>query len=189
MANVSRVQGFRPVKSGLGAAWNGQLTRYHIPATNSTPIGVGDLVKLSGTGDVNGVPGIAKAGVGDACIGAVVQVDFNMENLNTPQYAPAGVERYVYVADDPQTVYEVQVSNGTPTAAIVGANANFADAGVNTTTGVSGQTLDLSTVATTATLAVKILAFDQGPDNIMAAGAKVLVKINQHQLASNTAGV
>ncbi|UCR75293.1 hypothetical protein vBAfQDWS535_06 [Alcaligenes phage vB_Af_QDWS535] len=189
MANVSRVQGFRPVKSGLGAAWNAQLTRYYIPATNATAIGVGDLVKLSGDADVRGIPAVAKAAVGDACIGAVVQFDFDMENLNTPQYAPANTERYVYVADDPQTVYEVQVSGGTLTATDVGKNADFVDAGINPVTGVSGETVDATTLANTATLALKVMSVVQTPDNEIGTDTKVLVKINQHQLANGSAGV
>lgn len=185
MANVSRVNGFRPVKSVNGAPWNGQLTKYYVASGTSGAIGVGDLVSLNGDVDANGVRGVIKTSVGDASLGAVVNVDFNPADLNTPQYRPASTVRYVYVADDPNTVYEAQVS-GTFSSSAVGQNANHEDAGVSSTTGQSGETVDLDTAATTATLTLKILDFVQSPDNELAASAKVLVKINNHQMAAGT---
>lgn len=185
MANVSRIHGFVPAKTGIGAAWNGQLTKYYVPAGDSTAIFVGDLVKISGEADANGVRGVTKASIGDAVVGAVVNVEYDMVNLNTPQYRPASTARYVYVADDPATIYEVQAS-GTVSATVVGQNANHADAGGSTVTGQSGETVNLATAATTATLTLKILDFVQSPENEVGASAKLRVKINNHQLASGT---
>lgn len=185
MANVSRIHGFVPAKTGLGAPWNGQLTKYFVPSTDSTAIFVGDLVKISGDSDANGVRAVTKASIGDPAVGAVVNVEYIMTNLNTPQYRPASVGMYVYVADDPNTVYEVQAS-GSVTATVVGQNANHADAGGSTVTGQSGETVNLATAATTATLTLKILDFVQSPENEVAANAKLRVKINNHQLASGT---
>lgn len=185
MANVSRVNGFRPAKTGLGAAWNGQLTKYFVAASNATAIFVGDLVSLDGTSDVNGIRGVTKTAIGSPSIGAIVNVEYDMVNLNSPQYRPGSQARYIYVADDPATVFEAQAS-GTVAATTVGLNANHADAGGSTTTGQSGETVDFSTAATTATLTLKILDLVQAPDNEVAANAKVRVKINNHQLASGT---
>ena len=145
-------------------------------------------MSLSGDADVDGVRGVTKTAVGAASIGAVVSFDFNMENLNSPQYRPAGTIHYVYVADDPDTIYEAQAS-GSVSGGVVGSNANHADAGVNTATGGSGETVDLSTAATTNTLTLKILSFTQTPENELAANAKVQVKINNHQLGNSTTGI
>lgn len=190
MANVSRVNGFKPAKTGLGAAWNGQLTKYYVTAGNSTAIYVGDLVSLDGSSDANGVRGVTKTAIGGAAVGSLVQVEYNMVNLNTPQYRPALTATYVYVADDPATVYEVQAS-GTVAATTAGLNANHADAGGSTTTGQSGETVNFATASTTATLTLKILDFVQSPENEVDTSAKVRVKINNHQLAggTGTAGV
>lgn len=189
MANVSRVNGFRPVKYMNGAAWNGQATRYAVPASDGTALFHGDLVKIAGTADANGVRGVTKASVGDAVIGAVVGFSVDPTNLNTPQYRTASTLRYVMVCDDPNVIYECQQS-GTVAAADVGLNANHADAGGSTTTGLSGETLDGSTKATTATLTLKILDFVQRDDNEVGnASAKLLVKINNHQLAAGTGTV
>lgn len=188
MANVSRIHGFVPSRTGSGAPWNGQLTRYYIPASDSTAIAIGDLVGLGGDVDANGIRSVKKAAIGDPCVGAVVNFEYNMVNLNSPQYRPASTVAYVYVADDPQTVYEAEVS-GTFDASAVGQNANHADAGVNTSTGFSGETVNLGTAAVTSTLTLKIMDFVQAPDNEISANAKVLVKINNHQMAPATAGV
>lgn len=186
MANVSRVNGFVPVRNLNGAPANLALTTYYVPASDATALYVGDCVKIAGTADANGRRGVTKAAVGDAICGTVVEVYPNFANLNTPQYRAASVAQYVWVADDPNTIFEVQIS-GTIATTDVGLNANFADAGGNTQTGISGETLDGTTKATTATLTFKILDFDVTPDNDPTlANAKVYVKINNHQLASGT---
>lgn len=185
MANVSRVHGFKPAKTGLGAPWNGQLTKYFVTAGDTTAIFVGDLVSLSGGSDANGVRAVTKTAIGGAAVGAVVNVEYNPVNLNTPQYRPGSTAMYVYVADDPQTVYEVQAS-GTVAATTAGLNANHADAGGSTVTGQSGETVNFATASTTATLTLKILDFVQAPDNEIDTAAKVRVKINNHQLAAGT---
>ena len=191
MPNVSRINGFRPVQNLNGSAWNGQFTVYFVPSSDGTAIYNGDAVNISGAASANGVRAVTKASVGDAIVGHVVGFSVNPLNLNTPQYRAANANvvdggMYVQVCDDPNTVYEVQVS-GTVAAADVGLNANFADAGGSTTTGLSGETLDGSTKATTATLTYKILDFVQKVDNdVTSSFAKVRVKINNHQLATGT---
>lgn len=191
MANVSRVFGFRPVGYLNGAAWNGQTTRYFVPTADGTAIYEGDAVKISGTASASGVRGITKAAVGDAIVGHVVGFSVNPLNLNTPQYRVASANivdggMYVFVADDPNTLFETQVS-GTIAAADVGLNANFVDAGGSTVTGQSGEGLDGSTKAVTATLTYKIMDFMQKVDNdVTLANAKIAVKINNHQLATGT---
>lgn len=191
MANVSRVNGFRPVQNMNGSAWNGTLTRYFIPTADGTAVFEGDAVKIAGTASALGVRGVTKASVGDAIVGHVVGFSVNPLNLNTPQYRPASANiidggMYVYVCDDPNTIFAVQVS-GTIANTDVGLNANFADAGGSTTTGQSGETLDGTTKAVTATLTYKIMDFVQAVDNdVTSSGAKVLVKINNHQLATGT---
>lgn len=190
MANVSRIRGFVPAKTGLGAPWNGQLTKYYVTPGDTTAIFVGDLVSLSGGSDANGVRAVTKTAIGGAAVGAVVDTEYNMVNLNSPQYRPASTGMYVYVADDPNTVYEAQAS-GTVAATTAGLNANHADAGGSTVTGKSGETVNFATASTTATLTLKILDFVQSPENEVDTSAKVRVKINNHQLAggTGTAGV
>lgn len=194
MANVSRVNGFNPVKSLNGAGEVGQINLYFIPSGNAVATFVGDLVKADATGDTVaaggqalGVQSVVQAAAGDATLGVIVGFVVNPLNLNTPQFRTASTGRYVLVADNPNQIFEVQTSNGTLTVADVGLNANFAVAAGSTTTGASGMTLDVATILGTATLPLKIMGFTQRPDNDNTATAsKVLVKINNHQFGSGT---
>lgn len=196
MPNVSRVNGFRPVKTITGAAWNGQATRYFIPSGNATNTFVGDLVKLDGTGDTaaaggkaKGVRTVTQGTAAGAVIGAIVGLEIDPTNLNTPQYRVASTGRYVWVADDPNLLFEAEEDavGGALAVADVGLNVDFIVGTGSTTTGASAMAIDTSTKATTATLPLKIVEFTQREDNdIGAANAKVLVKINNHQLAAST---
>lgn len=189
MANTDRVNGLKPVKYLNGAAWNGQANEYFIPSSDSTAVFVGDLVKLAGSASTDGVPTVAQCAAGDASIGVVVGFRVDPTNLNTPIYRAASTNRYVLVADDPKTVFEIQEDGvgGALAVTNVGQNADVVVAAGSTTTGASGMELDSSTAATTATLVLKILGFSRREDNtIGSANAKVLVVINNHQYGSHT---
>ena len=61
MSSVSRLNGFRPVKSITGAPYNGQGNVYFVPASDSTVIMVGDAVKLLGDARAaTGVPTVTR---------------------------------------------------------------------------------------------------------------------------------
>ncbi len=194
MANTSRVNGLNPVKSLIGGANQGQVNLYFIPSGDATAVFVGDAVKADGTGDpvasggrAEGRQSVIQAAASNAIIGVVVGFAVDPTNLNTPQYRTASTGRYVLLADSPDQIFEIQTSNGTLTVADVGLNANIAVAAGSTTTGTSGMTLDVGTIATTATLPLRIVGFTQRPDNDnTAASSKVLVRINNHQNAAST---
>lgn len=193
MSNVSRVNGFRPARHVDGSPWNGQLTKYFVSGSDATAIFNGDLVKLAAVSDATGVQGVTKfvAGTDSAAVGVVVGVAINPLNLNNPQYRLASTATYVYVSDSPDTMYEVQADTAI-SATGFNKNINVQDAGGSTTTGVSGETVQVSTINTTATLPLKIMGASQKVDNdITSAASKVLVMINNHQLSggTGTAGV
>ena len=200
MANVSKINGFRPVKHLTGAPYNGQANLYYV-YTASANIGVGDVVKFedrstNATGIT--VPTVDLAAAGDAVVGVVVgiinskldpfegKLTTGSINIDTPQYLASGSSAYVLVCDSPDVVFEVEASNGTPTARNIGLNINHANGTLSTTTGASGATIDFGTEATTAALTFKILGFSPRPDNEVGASAKMLVKINNSQLNSGT---
>lgn len=198
MANTSRINGLRAVKAlGATGGYTGSVNTYFIPSGNAANVFIGDPVKADTTGDTSaaggqglGIQSVVPAAAADAVIGVVVGFATNPLNLNTPQYRAGSTGRYVLVADDPNTVFEVQTSNGTLDASSVGLNASLAIGAGSTSTGNSGVTLDAATAAVTATLPFKIVGFSTRPDNeVGAAAAKVLVKINASQLANATAGV
>ena len=187
MANTSRVNGFNPIQWPGGSASNGKVGYYAVAAADATAIYIGDLVKLDGSSDADGVASVTKVATTTVSIvGAVVGVSIVPGSLDTPQYRAASTARYVYVADDPAQLFEVQSSNGTPAVANVGQNATFADAGGSTTTGQSGMTVDFGTLTTLNTAQLQIVGFTQRQDNVVGASAKLLVRINLHQYRSAT---
>lgn len=199
MANVVRINGFRPAKYMNGTPWNGQANLYFIQSSDGTALFVGDLVKFDGGADTNGVPSVTKAlasdntATGSVCVGVITGFVVDPTNLNTPQFRTASTNRYCWVADDPRILFEVEEDavGGALAAVSVGLNANFiaTNAG-STTSGASGMELDTSTAATTAGLALRIVAFSTRVDNeVGSANSKVLVHINKHAYADDAAGV
>lgn len=189
MANVSRINGFRPSRYLSGAPWNGAATKYATQAGDATAIFIGDLVKLDGGADANGLRTVTQGTAGAAAVGVVVGIVVDPTTINSAQYRVASTARYLMVVDDPNVLFEVQEDavGGALAATSVGLNASAIVGSGSTTTGQSGMQLDTSTAATTATLELKIMEFVQRPDNEVAtANAKVLVKINNHQLGSST---
>lgn len=192
MANVNRVNGFRPVMYANGAPYTGKVSRYSIPASDGTAVFVGDLVKTSATADDNGVRGVVQAAAGDACIGVVVGIEPSMTSLDTPQYRVASTLRYVLVADDPAIIFETQEDGDTdPLENIdVGQNIEFVVGAGSTTTGASGMQLDSDSHATTADHSLKLMGLVSRPNNEYVSGGQAytrwLVKINNHQLGSHT---
>lgn len=205
MASVSRINGFRPVKYLDGKPYTGQANIYFVPSSNSDVIMVGDVVKLAGDSrSPTGVQTVARhaGGATETAVGVVVGILYSgmgdtqnvppVTDLNTPVYRRASTDRYLLVADDPNTVFEAQTSGATFAATDVGLNAGPAVAAGNTSSGASGMTVDLATKAVTATLPLKVVGFPYRPDNnIGDSFTNVYVVINNHQYkgGTGTAGV
>lgn len=185
MANADRVNGGRPVKHLDGSPYNGAANRYYVPSSDSTAIFVGDAVKSAGSADANGVASVAQAAAGDAIRGWVVGVEPVTDESTI--YRAASTERYVFVADAPDLVVEIQEDSvgGALAATSVGLNADLVVGSGDTASGRSGMELDSSTAATTSAQ-LRIIGFAQRADNEIGTNAKVLVVANEHELKSTT---
>ncbi len=186
MANVSRINGFRPVRYKGGSPWYGAVNVYHIPATDGTAVYVGDVVKLAGSSTTDGTkPTVTLAAAGDSIVGVVVGFAPNRDNINLGgQYRAASTARDVLVVDDPEVLFEVEAANGTPVNTDVGLNINHAIGTPDATVNRSGAYVDFGTEATTSTLTFTIFGFVAREDNEVGASAKMLVYINKHQRAA-----
>ena len=210
MANTSRINGFRPVKHLNGAPYNGQANIYEVPAGETVPVFIGDLVKLSDSAATSGYPAVEAAvaassqAVSVPIVGAVVgivnakmdPVDGRMTggsiSLDTPVYRAASTKQLVLVADSPDIIFEAEAD-----AAVA-----LADVGLNADLGASAHTLPLVTGASpmyvysttapsaSATRPFQIMGIVKRPDNEAAAAYnKVLVKITTHAYGNAIAGV
>lgn len=198
MANVDTPRGLKPVRYMSGAPYNGAVNAYSTATGDGTAIFIGDPVIISGTAQtINGViyQDVDQAATGDVIVGVVVGVDPMLGSgaggRDSTIHRAASTQRILYVADDPNLLFEIQeVSGGTAlTANDIGLNANFVVGTGNATTGLSGVELNNATEATTNTLDLQIVGFANRPDNEVGEHAKWLVRINRHQRANQVAGI
>jgi hypothetical protein len=197
MPNVSRINGFRVVKTQSGN--NIGVANLYYVASAADEILVGDIVKHGGTTDANGYPTADLCGASDVPVGVVVGVLHSkfdpagkMTNgsvaLDLPavtQIAASGAG-YILVNDDPHVIMAAEASNGTPAAANIGLNISHANGTRTSATVSSPAYLDFGTEATTSTLNFQLLGLVQSVDNEMGASAKLLCRFNVHQY--NTVG-
>lgn len=209
MANTDRQAGFKPVRHLDGTPWNGAVREFLIPSGDSTAVFVGDLVKHGGTSgaagtvvagiDVEGMPtaALATAGTsGQDLLGVVVGFSPNPDSLTT-RHRAASTNRIAYVCVDRSVVYEAQEDGATtPIAqASIGLNAAYTTTAGNATTGQSKMEIDSDSVATTATLPLKIVGLSKRVDNALNTGgagtdkAKFEVILNTGYFMPNIAGV
>jgi hypothetical protein len=201
MANTSRINGFKPVKHLNGSPYNGQANIYEVPAGETVPVFVGDLVKLSDSAATSYYPAV-EAVVGASAqiaagpiLGAVVGIinskfdpvggtmSSGSISLDTPVYRPASTKQFVLVADSDDLIFEAEADASVPLASI----------GLNVGVGASAHTNPLLTGAspmyvysttapdTTSTRPLQIVGVVNRPDNETASAYnKVLVRINVH---------
>jgi hypothetical protein len=195
MSNVASPYGLRSVKMLGGSPFFGATREVKLPINNAVAIYAGDIIQLSSAGNPQAWAATITAGTTAGVIGVCTGVRF--VNPSTKQsmwanYLPANAitggytEVYVYVADDPDTLFQVQGSAafGTLTngaAGAVGKNAalgNFSAgnaatgrSGVNLVVGANGGSL-----ASTATLAMRIVGVVPGTE--LDTYPELLVKFN-----------
>jgi len=190
MANSDAAKGMTPVRYLSGAPYNGAVNTYSVTVANTDgAIYIGDPVKLEGGADTDGVPTVTLATTTNAVVGVVVGV--KPVDRSSKVYRENTTARYLFVADDPNLVFEVQeVSGGTAlTAAAVGLNATWTGSSGSTVTGYSTIELDNSGEATTATFDFQMLGLAQREDNAFGEHAKWEVRLNNHQFVDGTTGV
>lgn len=157
MANTVKPRGARPYGVLLRA------TTYQAGGT----VYPGDLVKTNSSGQV------VAASASDALLGAALG------------YATTGLD--ILVADHPDQQYSIQSDDANPGAQTdILLNYNFVATSGSSTYKDSRMALDGSTGATTATLPLKVLGYENRPDNALSTNCDCLVIINNHQLKGGT---
>lgn len=202
MANADTPFGLRPLRHRNGAPYNGAATPYVVAAGDATALFVGDPVVVTGESNTAEVeapgagsfkPGTlpvvtrATAGANNDITGVIVAVAADPTDLEN-QFRVASTERIVFVADDPDLVFEIQEDSagGALAAGAVGGNANLVAGAGSQITGLSGFELDSSTLATTNTLQLRIERLANREDNEIGDQAKWEVSILQHSMLNLT---
>lgn len=186
MANVDKAFGLRPL-GNLSATGAQKQYAYEIEDNQSGAIYQGDLVTLSSGYVVkyDSTLHTAALGVFNGCN----YIDPTSGKPTWKNYYPGSVNITAgvisaEVVDDPSQLFLIQADEDVVQADI-GLNANIAYTAGSSTTGLSATELDSSTIANTATLALKIVGFYNAPNNIRATNhVDVVVKINTHLYGS-----
>lgn len=218
MANTNKINGLSPVGYLNGAAYSGQARMYAIPTSDTTAsYAIGDIVQSAGGSDANGIPYIIKVPAASAssfvAVGVVVGtsiadagVSLVGTTLNLEQtYILSGTRtavRYVYVADDPNLLFEASAGATATniTLAKMRYNTGIASfySGADQTYAISQNTylgpnapysniiLSSATVSTTNTLPIQMLGLAQKSDNAIGAYARILCRFNNHEFGVAT---
>jgi len=187
VANVSRINGFKPVGTLSGGMGNiGWIQKCLKDEDDATDLAVGDIVKLAAGNESLGIPNVtAWTTTADESYGVVVGIE-NWDgsdsaitpSLDKPRYSAVSTRAYVLVAISPDLVMEAQIASLED--GDIGAKADPIDGGQSSTAQTSGMYVD--TAAATATYGLHILEMVPREDNALGAYGKVLVTWNLHQL-------
>ena len=185
MANVDKAFGLRPL-GNLSASGSQKQYGYEIADNQAGAIYQGDLVTLKDGYILQFDPASHSAAVG--VFNGCNYIDPTTGKPTWSNYYPGSVnitqgKIVAEVIDDPNQLFIIQ-NDGTSTAADYGKNADIVVGTGSTTTGVSANELDTSSIATTAALNLKIVGLWDIPGNAVGEFAVVVVKINEHLYGS-----
>jgi hypothetical protein len=186
MANVSRINGLRPVRTLSGTPF--KIEEMCLVAADNTATFIGDLVKLSGTGSADGIPAVAQCAAGETAIGVVVGFAPDPTNLNL-LYRTASTLRKCYVVVGTDVVYEIQEDSDAGDMAVtdIGKCGDVVVGSGSTTTGFSAMQLDSSNVqAADAGGQLRVLRLVPREDNAIGTNAKWEVVIAEATLLGAT---
>lgn len=185
MANVDKAFGLRAL-GNLSATGSQKQFGYNIADNQSGAIFQGQLVTLKDGFILAFDPSSHTAAVGvfngcnyiDPTTGKPTFSNFYPGSINITQG-----EIIAHIIDDPNQLFLIQADEDIE-AADIGKNADIVVGSGSTTTGLSVNELDSSTIATTAALNLKIVGLYDSPNNAFGNFAVVVVKINEHLYGS-----
>lgn len=198
MANINRANGFSPVRSLCGVgSWSQMGNLYAIASDASNTYALGDVVMSAASADTNGIPFVQKWGgatttsalplgiiVGFATPPVGISLQGTSLTLEQSYIGKSAGTQYVYVIDDPMTVFEAQFDSTAIAVTNLHQNAGVTITADQTSTlslAAPLSNLVLTGPATTATLPIRVIGLVQRSDNAVGAFARVLCKWNYHE--------
>jgi len=194
---VSAPYGLKPVNLIGGQVYAGQTRLMEIASGYATNIFYGDLVKRVAAGTIEKDTGTTTATPCGVFLG-VTFTNGSTGQVQNQQFYPAsqaikaGTKIFAYVADDPDTLFQVAVVSGTTVISgvgitAIGNNATLVQNAGSTTTGDSKVAI-LDSTATTNTLPIRIIDVVRDTETAADNFPEVIVKINatMHQYNNST---
>ncbi len=190
MASTAAPYGLRPVNLIGGQPYAGSTRLIKINNAYASNIFYGQPVAINASGVVvaeTGTTTVAATGVVGVFVGCTY-TDPNLKYKIFKQYWPTGTvatDAFAYVVDDPDVVMQVQADDTVPQTAL-GINIGFSTFSGDTNTGNSETSADVASLATTATLPLRIVGFVDGPESAVGdAFTDLLVKWNMPAAVSS----
>ena len=191
MANSNGAFGLRPIGVVGQAANTTGATEYRIAAGNTNTIFQGSPVIPLSTGFIDKVGAAAGGTVGLVGVfwGCEYVSSTTGEKIFSNNWPGSGADTNhpvkAFVYDNPLQSFvicsDASLTSESTARGHVFANANFADgAAGSSTTGISSAKLAVSTINTTANLNLRIMGYQDDPENsdFTAAGIPVIVRLN-----------
>jgi hypothetical protein len=190
MASTATPYGLRPVNLIGGQPYAGSTRLVKINNAYAANIFYGQPVSVNASGVViadTGTSNVAATGVVGVFVGCTY-TDPNLKYKIFKQYWPTGTvatDAYAYVVDDPDVVMQIQADDAVAQTDL-GANIGFSTFSGDTATGNSETSADVASIATTATLPLRIVGFVDGPESTVGdAYTDILVKWNMPAAVSS----
>lgn len=190
MSATAAPYGLRPVNLIGGQPYAGSTRLIKINNAYAANLFYGQPVSVNTSGVViaeTGTSTVAATGVVGVFVGCTY-TDPNLKYKVFKQYWPTGTvatDAYAYVVDDPDVVMQAQ-ADGSVAQTALGANIGFGTSAGDTTTGNATTPLATGTLATTATLPLRIVGFvDSTTSSVGDAYTDVLVKWNMPAAVSS----
>ena len=185
MANVDKAFGLKPL-GNLSATGSQKQYGYEIADNQAGAIFQGDLVTIVNGYVVKFLPATHSAALGvfngcnyvDPTTGKPIFSNYYPGSVNITQGIISAD-----VLDDPSQLFIIQ-ADASVVQANIGKNADVIGTGGSTTTGVSTMELDVTTIADTAALNLKIVGLYNVPGNELGSFAVLVIKINEHLYGS-----
>ena len=192
MATTATPYGARPVGTlSASGSFTGKTMQIKIASAYGTAIFHGDFVKLVTEGTVEldtGTTAITTVGIFLGC----KYTDPNTNQMTFNQYWPASTaasDAVAYVLTDPQALFQMQ-GDGTLAQTALGANFALIQTAGSTSIGKSKNAADVSTVATTNTLPLKLVEFvDSTTSAVGDTYTDAVYKVNVGHQFDNTTGI
>ena len=195
---VDKPYGLKPINLIGGQVFAGATRQMEIASGYATGIFYGDLVKRVTGGTIEKDTGTTTATPCGVFLGCTF-VNSSTGQVQQQQFYPAstsvaaGTKIFAFVADDPDTLFQVVSCSGTTVVAAmgiaaIGANIALIQNAGSTTTGNSAVAIDEGTETTTNTLPIRIIDVVRETATGADAFVEFVVKINigTHQYTNST---
>ena len=177
--------GFRPIQDISGNSYTGKVQTFAVASAHSTLLAVGDLVRITGTADANGVAEVDAAAAAQTLTGCIVGIDYDISNLER-KGLPALSAGTVKVATDRNMLMEAE-SSTTVSLDDVGANADIVATAASASGNLVNSNMTVNTTApASATAQIRIEGIKDAADGLTT-GTTLFCRINES--TNNVVGV